>query len=197
MAGLMQLLTITRNHPLRRQAAFFIRQTYLDHYGAHVRQLPGKLIALVDHKQSIHCIAGLRDSGECFFSQHYLNRPVEQLISEMTDLPVRRCEIIEVTGFASRSPTSAMHFVTCLVLHGERLGYNWALFTATRRLGILLKRMGLPLIELAKADASRIPEPQKWGTYYEDTPKVYLIGRESLTSFLASQQVDSMSCGGV
>ncbi|HHI81776.1 MAG TPA: hypothetical protein ENJ99_01345, partial [Rhizobiales bacterium] len=59
----MQLLTITRNHPLRRQASFFIRQAYLDHFGASIRRLPGKLVALVDHDNNIHCIAGLRESS--------------------------------------------------------------------------------------------------------------------------------------
>ncbi len=191
----MRLLTITRDHCLRQRAEFFIRQTYLDHYGAQIRSLPDRLVALVDQKDKIHCISGLRDSGEKFFSQYYLDDPVQQVIADLSGKRVQPQEIVEVTGFASRSPASTAQFACDLVLYGEELGYNWALFTATRRLGVLLKRLRLPLVELVTASAGRIPARRLWGSYYDTKPQVFVIGRERLGPFIARQRAALESCG--
>ena len=81
--------------------------------------------------------------------------------------------------------------MTGLVLYGEELGYDWAFFTATSRLEKLLRRMRLPLITLGTASASRVPNPEMWGSYYETDPRVLAFGREQLMPFLRKQEASA------
>jgi hypothetical protein len=137
----------------------------------------------------------LRESAEGFFPEHYLDAPIERIAGEIAGRPVERGEIVEVTSFASRSPACSAMFVRKLVRYGQDLGFNFALFTVTARLGVLLRRLGLPMTELAMADAARILEADEWGVYYEDNPSVYLIERGSLASFNFRHGRGGQPCG--
>jgi Thermostable hemolysin len=61
---------------------------------------------------------------------------------------------------------------------GEAAGFEWAFFTATAPLKALLERMSLPLVPLAAADRSRVPNPDAWGSYYALAPSVYAVHRD-------------------
>ena len=50
-------------------------------------------------------------------------------------------------------------------------------FTATRELIGIFRKLGLPLLALAPADPARLPEPvDDWGSYYESNP-IVVAGR--------------------
>jgi len=68
-------------------------------------------------------------------------------------------------------------------------GTRWAFFTATARLRTFLRRAGMPLIELAAADPSRIAAAETWGRYYLQDPRVMLIGDAMLSAALAPAAV--------
>ena len=55
--------------------------------------------------------------------------------------------------------------------------------------------MRLPLITLGAASASRVPNPEMWGSYYETNPRVLAFGREQLTPFLLKQTAPARSAG--
>ena len=180
----MRFIEIPFDHPSRSVVARFIRATYLLNYNAHVVNLPNTLLALVDEDDRVHAAAGLRDASEPFFSEHYLDLPIEVLLSEVSRQRVGRSTIVEVSCLASRTPSISAHFMRALVLHGEELGYDWAFFTVTSRLEKLLRRMRLPLFTLAAASVHRVPSPEVWGSYYETDPRVLAFGREHLQTFL-------------
>ncbi len=180
----MQLIPIFPGHALWPAVSLFIRTTYLEHYGARLDDLPANIVALVDAQDRILCAAGLRNAPEPFFSEFYMEEPVETLIGKIAGKSVKRQEIVEVTALVSRTPAVSVHFMRELILYGDTLGFNWALFTATSRLQKILHRINLPLIDLGQARRDRVPAPEKWGSYYDNQPRVLAIGRDGLASFL-------------
>ncbi len=183
----MRLIEISSDHPLRPAACRLIRGIYVLTYGAHISNIPKTVIALSGKKEKMHAAAGLRDSSEPFFSEYYLDAPVEAVIGRLAGRRVDRNKIVEVSCLASRNPAVSVRFMRELVLYGEELGFDWAFFTATSRLETLLRRMRLPLISLCQASASRVPNPETWGSYYETDPRVLAFGREQLLPFLITQ----------
>ena len=183
----MKLIPLSPGHPLWPAVSIFIRTTYLEHYGARLGTLPANIVALVDGQDRVLCAAGLRSAPEPFFSEFYLEQPIEALIAKRAGKPVQRAEIVEVTALVSRTPAVSVHFMRELILYGDMLGFNWAFFTATERLEKILRRMGLPLIDLAPAERERVPTPEAWGGYYDNHPKVLAIGRDNLAPFLVPE----------
>ena len=180
----MKFIEVLFDHPSRPIVSRFIRATYLLNYDARIVHLPQTLIALVDKRNKVHAAAGLRDASEPFFSEHYLDLTIEELLSGVSGHRVERSAVVEVSCLASRTPAISAHFMRALVFHGEELGYDWAFFTATSRLEKLLRRMRLPLFNLGSAGVERVPSPEIWGSYYETDPRVLAFGREHLKPFL-------------
>ena len=180
----MRIIEISSEHPLRPAVSRFIRATYLLNYDARLLNLPNTIIGLVDNRNKIHAAAGLRDASEPFFSEHYLDLPIETLLSEISRRRVERESVVEVSCLASRAPALSAHFMRDLVFYGEELGYDWAFFTATSRLEKVLRRMRLPLLNIGAASVDRVPSPETWGSYYETDPRVLAFGREHLKPFL-------------
>ena len=115
-----------------------------------------------------------------FFSEAYLDAPVDTLLSALGHAPVRREKIFEVTSLACRAPHLAGSFLRKIIACGEAAGFEWSFFTATAPLKALLERMRLPLLPLAEADSSRVANPQSWGSYYAFAPRVYAVHRDSI-----------------
>ena len=87
------------------------------------------------------------------------------------------------------NPTVVAAFQAALIHQGIiALLYSqdtrWAFFTATARLRNLLRRAGIPLIELASADPRRIDDAASWGSYYQQDPRVVLVGQHMLVASL-------------
>jgi hypothetical protein len=182
----MRLVHLSQGHSLWPMTSLFIRTAYLEHYSAQIAKLPENIVALVDPQNRVHCAAGLRESSEPFFSEFYLDAPVEDVIGAVAGRPVERREIVEVSSLASRTPAASVQFMRSLILYGGTLGFNWAFFTATGRLQKLLRRIRLPLVVLGAASRARVPNPELWGTYYDTDPMVVAIGRDDLAPFLAA-----------
>jgi hypothetical protein len=189
----MRIIEIPCGHPLRPAVSRFIRATYYLIYEARIEALPKTLVALVDAKGKVLAAAGLRDASEPFFSEHYLDAPIECLLSGFSRTPLDRKSVVEVSCLASRAPAISALFMRELVFCGERLGYDWAFFTATSRLDKLLRRMKLPLLDLGEARQDRVPNPENWGSYYETEPRVVAFGREHLKPFLVKWLAGSPS----
>ena len=103
------------------------------------------------------------------------------MLAEAVQERVERQTIFEVSTFASRAPNSTIRFVSEIVAYGKAAGFDWAFFTLTARLQLLLDHIGLALIPLTSADISRVEDPASWGSYYEMSPKVYAVAGLSFT----------------
>ena len=172
---------LTKNDARRRSAVEFIKNTYAARYSARLEVFPSRIIALLDHREEILCAAGLRFLDDGFFSERYLDAPIEDVVGAISLRAVNRNAIFEVTTLASRAPLTTAQFIAEIGAFGEQAGFEWSFFTLTRRLQLLVRRLGIPLTYLGEADRRRIADSERWGTYYASEPKVYAVASRRLT----------------
>jgi len=184
----MATLVIPEHHRLRSKAERFIREVYEQEYGARLHAFPASLFAAVDSRGEILCAAGFRSHADGFFSERYLDWPVDTALTRLDGRSVTRDRVFEISTFASRSPRSVPPFVSDLIESAEAAGFEWGFFTLTRRLRLLLDRLGLELERLGPAEAARIEDASSWGSYYEQEPEVYAGNRNSLKHYVAARR---------
>ncbi len=180
----MRATIIPRDDDLRPKAEQLIMEVYARHYGARITTFPDTLVARIAADNSIECAAGLCFAADGFFSEAYLDAPIEALLSALRHQTVRREKIFEVTSLASRAPHLVGSFLRKIIACGEAAGFEWAFFTATEQLKGLLERLGLPLLPLADAERSRVTNPDSWGSYYALGPRVYAVHRDGIAACL-------------
>jgi hypothetical protein len=174
-------IVIREGDALRVDAEAFIRNIYAVEYGARLQTFPSRIFATLDDRDEIVCAAGFRFQDDGFFSEIYLDSPIERVLGEASKRLISRGEIFEITTFASQAPRATARFIDSIGRYGEANGFLWSFFTLTRRLHRFVERMGHPLIHLADADYRRIPDHERWGTYYASTPKVFAIASPRLS----------------
>jgi hypothetical protein len=170
-------------HALRDETEATIRAAYRRKHGARLDSLPSTLVAEIEADKVI-CAASLRFAAEGFFSERYLDLPVEALVTRHAGVRATRDSLAEVGSLAAARPGAVGHLVAGVVQHLQARGIRWAFFTATARLRALLRRAGIPLIELAAADPQRVDNAEIWGGYYRHDPRVMLVGDCMLASGL-------------
>jgi len=175
-----EMIVIREGDALRDAAEAFIRSVYAAQYGAQLEGFPSRLFAVLNDREEIVCAAGMRLQEDSFFSERYLDLPIEQTLGEVSSRTISRGEIFEVTTLASQAPRATANFIEALGAYGESNGFVWSFFTLTRRLHRLVERLVHPLIHLADADYRRIPDYERWGTYYATEPKVFAIASPGL-----------------
>jgi len=167
-------ILITKTHPKRAEAESLIAQVYAREYGAKVNNFADLLIALPGPDGALCAAAGLRIGGQ-FFSEIYLDRPIEAMLSDHWRPPATRDEIAEVTTLAATRAGTSRALFSGIVGYLEARNVRFAFFTVTERLHHMLKRIGIPAEELAQAQVARVPNAADWGRYYAHNPKVVAI----------------------
>lgn len=170
--------------PLWHDATALMARTYYRAYGAELKTFSTRIMATVGAEGRILCAAGLRTDAEGFFSDIYVDRGCAQAIAATVGEPVADNELIEVVNMASQSQCAALPLLDAITRSGREMGKRWGVFTATTHLRRLLKRAGLPLIELAPAHAERCDDPAMWGSYYAAAPWVCAL-RDTASARLA------------
>ncbi|WP_051678695.1 thermostable hemolysin [Xanthobacter sp. 91] len=172
----------------RAEVEAFIRSVYAREYGAHVGTFAERLLCRRNAAGEILCAAGLRLAEDGFFSELYLDGPVEAALSRSTGRKLRRSDVYEVTTLASGAPHDLVPFIADIVAFGGANGLSWCFFTLTRRLSLLVRRRGLSPIYLGDADPVRVAHPEVWGRYYETEPKVFgVCGVDMLAAYRRAQ----------
>jgi len=180
------VVLVRRGEILREQAEACIREVYRDAFDASIPAFPELLATTVDSGGQPVCAAGLRTEADGFFSEDYLDRPVEQVLGALAGRDVERGRIFEVTTLASRRVAASPDFVRQIASLGKSAGFEWSVFTATSRLRTLLRRLGLPLVVLGRADPARIEDAGRWGSYYSHAPMICAVDDQWLDSNSAS-----------
>lgn len=179
----MRFVLVGRADRMRGPVEDAICRIYRDRYEALLPSFPDLLIAGIDRTGKIECAAGLRSSEGVLFAEHYLDRPVELLLGVKTGQAVQREGIVEVCHLVAPKPGCSLDFVWRLIEFVDTAGTRWAIFTATRSLRVLLGRAGLKMIELAHAQAGRIPDPADWGSYFKHDPRVMAVSSAMAFSY--------------
>ena len=79
----MRVTLIPRDDGLRPQAEQLIAEVYARHYAARITTFPDTLVSRIGADSAIDCAAGLRFAADGFFSEAYLDAPVEMLLSAL------------------------------------------------------------------------------------------------------------------
>lgn len=167
-------ILVAPNHPERKAVEALIANVYAREYGASITTFAELLIALPSPAGGFSAAAGLRVGGD-FFSETYLDQPIEQTLSKLWLPPATRDEIAEVTTLAAVHPNASHALFSAITGHLRSQQVRFAFFTVTERLAQMLKRVGVPAQELAEAKAERVANPESWGHYYATNPKVMAI----------------------
>jgi len=187
----MTPILIDQNHDARAEAEALIAQVYAHEYGAKIDAFADLLIALPGPDGKLCAAAGLRVGGN-FFSEVYLDRSIEDTLSDYWRPPATRGEIAEVTTLAATHPNASHALFSGIVGYLKSQQVRFAFFTVTERLHQMLKRVGIPAEQLAEAKADRVTNPDDWGIYYATNPKVVAI-HDAFVSMPATAVSDSVA----
>jgi hypothetical protein len=163
-------------HALSQRAAIerFIAERFRKVYGARVSHFCAHLLGLCDAAGTWHAAAGYTPAASgALFLEQYLDRPVEDALSQAVGTPVARGHIVEVGNLAAVPPGFARSFVPALGRFLVQRDYRWAVFTATREVRAILRRLCFKAYALAPATPTRLPDHgAAWGSYYTHKPSV-------------------------
>ena len=176
-----RVVIVRPSHRLRLPVEACIGDVYERAFGARGMAFPRRLIALLDTSGHPVCAAGVRTPAEGFFSEVYLDSPIEHILGEEIGKPIARSRVFEVTTLASRVSDISPLFIRQLAVFGKIAGFDWSFFTATARLRKLLCQLGIPIVELAQADPSRLADADRWGSYYTHAPIVCAVSKDWLS----------------
>lgn len=159
----------------RNVVSAFIQRAYLDAYGARIPDPPPRLLAHFDNQGALKCAAGLLSANEGFFSEAYLDGPIEAALRGLGETDADRLRIGEICNLVSDDPRCTEGFIASIADHARGAGFHWLFFTLTRRLSAYLMRHGARLQPLAPALPQRIETAILWGDYYRHDPCVYAV----------------------
>ncbi|MGB5540913.1 MAG: thermostable hemolysin, partial [Gammaproteobacteria bacterium] len=139
-------LTLTLMDPAHARRAFaetFVGAIFRRAYGATLTAFYPLLLGLTRDDGEYAAVAGIRPAGaEALFSEHYLDRPVEQLLT------TGRAGIAEIGNLAPANAGQARWLICTLSAFLMGAGFTHVVFTSVPKLRNAFARMGLPLTGL-------------------------------------------------
>jgi hypothetical protein len=167
-------MAVGQEDPSRREVEAFVNAAFARKHGAQVRSFMPTLLASRDRAGPLG-VVGLRAAQEHpLYLEHYLDAPIERVLTERVGGEVPRARIVEVGHLASRNCLGAARMAAALPCYLLARNYEWIVFTGTRTVRGILDRLGAPLHELASATAECVSGTRdSWGRYYDTDPRVY------------------------
>jgi hypothetical protein len=152
----------------------FIARRFERAYGARLTHFLPNLLGLRDGAGEWQAAVGYAGAGAGrLFLEQYLDAPVEQVLAQALRRPVARERVVEVGNFASAGGGVARRLIPGLARRLRELGFELAVFTATRELKNAFLRLKLCPLVLAAADPARLGAgASAWGSYYAHRPTV-------------------------
>lgn len=164
----------------RIQVEKYISELFLKHHCAKLSYFLPTLFSLSDATSSIQAAIGVGQlHKEDVFLEHYLTQPVEASVSCAAQKIVARSNIAEVGNLACSSGGASRQLIAFLSEYLSDIGIEWAVFTGTTMVGVILERLHIETRFLGDASPASIgAELSDWGTYYSHNPKVMLVNVE-------------------
>lgn len=160
--------------PDRGEVEAFTRKRFQDTYAATIKEFYPVILAMRCF-DNLSGTSGMRIAGqEALFLEHYLDRPVEHLLSEKLQTTVKRQSIAEIGNLVStqRGASHLLFLLFTSLLH--QAGQEWICFTATQALRNNLSKLGFEFIYLGEAEPDKLDAQsiKDWGSYYANKPQV-------------------------
>ena len=172
---------VTKHDPNFEGAIQLIETSYRQAFEATVRVAPTQVLTLTEQTDSglvlLACLTLTSGEGRSFFSEQYLDRPVEDALLPLAGNGVDRNQIVEVGGLASARPSAGKELMSHAPWLVLGLGYRFALITATEQVRYLVAKIGMDFHTIAAASRERLQEDQRagWGQYYANNPVTGVI----------------------
>ena len=162
----------------RDELEAFIARVFLERYGARTTHFADRLLGLRGGDgQWCAALGYTRGSSGPLFVEHYLDRPVEQVVAAALAEPVARDSFAEVGNLAASADGLGRLLIALSTVHLFEQGVQHVVFTATRALSNAFTRLGVPLADVGAADPGCVPGGEaQWGDYYRHDPRI-LAGR--------------------
>ncbi|GAB3441579.1 hypothetical protein GCM10027570_07850 [Streptomonospora sediminis] len=121
-------------------------------------------------------------SGVPFFSECYLDAPVEAAASGSLGLSIDRDRVVEVGPLASAGHGYGTELIRLVPILAWCQGMSHILCTVPPALERSMNRLDIRFQPLAPANEDRIPRDQqgRWGTYYDQSPRTGIIALDAL-----------------
>ncbi len=154
----------------------YIASCFAQKYGARVPGFMPRLFGLRDAEGEVRGAVGLRRGDEALYLEQYLDLPIEQVIARRAGTACDRLHVSEV-GHLCGSFAGVVRVLIDLVT--QRLveeDARWVTFTGTPRLRNAFARLGLAPVDVGPARAEALPcaDRSAWGTYYAESPRVFI-----------------------
>ena len=159
----------------RAEIESFVGDAFVRKHDATVTSFMPTLLSFRDPAGALRGAVGLRGAGDQpLYLEQYLDQPVESAIASAMRGPVHRREVVEVGNLAGANCRAAVRMVALLPAYLLAHHYQWIVFTATSAVREILLGFGAPLIELARAESTRVAlGSDQWGRYYDTDPRVF------------------------
>lgn len=160
--------------PERAELEAFVQGAFARKHDAAVTSFMPTLLSFRDGGGALRGVIGLRSAApKPLYLEQYLEQSVESAIATATGRPVQRHQVVEVGNLAGANCRAAMRMVAMLPTYLLARNYRWIVFTATSAVRGILQGFDAPLVELARADGSRVSNgADRWGRYYANDPRV-------------------------
>lgn len=170
----MNIECLVPGDPGRAPVEALIRARFRQAYGARLRHLMPRLLTASAAGVLVAALGYQPAAAGSLLAERYLDRPIEEVLSERFGRAVRRSEIVEVGNFADIRPGAVAGVTPAVTAHLYREGFRWAVITGVRPVRKAFARLGLDLAPLAVADPARLGPGAlaDWGTYYAHGPVV-------------------------
>lgn len=165
--------------PDRARVQRMIRDVYRATYAASVKRVQGVLFATRSGDGAIAAACGLNWGEAGFFSQCYMDEPIDAEITSAAGVRVERTRLVEIGSLAAFRPGSAPALFHGIIGYSRSRGIQAAVFTATLPVRRKIAHAGLRVIEIRRAARDRVADPEAWGTYYDHDPMVCAILAET------------------
>ncbi len=170
----------------------FIREKYRQVHQASVCEFSSTLFAgYVGTEMQV--VMGMEHlSTVDAFLERYLDASIEQILTQLSNVPVQRPQIVEIGNLAALDMDKAKLMVAFLVFHLSQKNIDWAVCTGTAAVRYVLQKMGLQFHVIEKADPEVLGEAKlQWGNYYQQKP--YVLAIDVAAALQVTQQSYSFS----
>jgi len=170
----LRLAEVRAGAPERPELEAFVQSAFARKHDASVTSFMPTLLSFRDAGGALRGVIGLRSAApKPLYLEQYLEQPVDAAIATATGQAVQRHQVVEVGNLAGVNCRAAMRMVAALPAYVLAQDFRWIVFTATSAVRGILQGFDAPLVELARADGSRVSGgTDRWGRYYENDPRV-------------------------
>jgi hypothetical protein len=164
----------------RAEIEQFIRDIFYQVCGAKVRFFLPILMSLRDPDGKLIAACGIRNAGtERLFLENYMDKPVEELLSERVGSRIQRSDIVEIGNYSVAEMGMSRLLIGAIFDQLHATSKQWAVFTAVQIVRNALIKSDIIPISLCDADINKLPpaEQSEWGSYYEQNPQVMAVRR--------------------